>query len=56
MEKDKSNETLGYGNRGLKREANTDVLEISSTGYGLESVTKTDESNFKSSPPNCGEL
>jgi hypothetical protein len=56
MEKDKLNETQCDGNRDLKREANTDVLEISSTGYGLESVTKTDESNFKSNPPNCGGL
>ncbi|HEY9576114.1 MAG TPA: hypothetical protein VIR64_00425 [Pseudobacillus sp.] len=40
MEKDKLGTQHETSNLHLKREANNEVLEISSTGYGLESVPR----------------
>jgi hypothetical protein len=45
----------------LKRKANEEILEISSTGYGLVSVTEENAEehtiqNEKNNNPNCGGL
>lgn len=44
MEKDNLGQYQDDSNLGLKRKGNEEILEISSTGYGLESVsTETGE-------------
>jgi hypothetical protein len=41
------------GSEGLNSETSEGTLEISSTGYGLESVSKEESSHLKNSP-SCG--
>jgi hypothetical protein len=47
MEKDNSSQYHDDLNLSLKRKANEEMLEISSTGYGLASVTKETEEEHK---------
>jgi hypothetical protein len=47
MEKDNSGQYHDDLNLSLKRKVNDEVLEISSTGYGLESVSKETEEEHK---------
>lgn len=57
MKKDNFDQYQDDVNLGLKRKGHEDVLEISSTGYGLESVsTETEEQQRGNGNPSCGGL
>jgi activator of 2-hydroxyglutaryl-CoA dehydratase len=47
MVKENSNQYHDDSNLSLKRKVSEEVLEISSTGYGLESVSKETEAEHK---------
>ncbi|MDQ0200175.1 hypothetical protein [Neobacillus ginsengisoli] len=55
MEKFKLDEKKDDSQLNLNRKVNEEVLEISSTGYGLESVSKDTEEPKKRNP-SCGGL
>jgi hypothetical protein len=54
----KDNEGLNEGDSilDLKRKDNQEILEISSTGYGLESVSQEAEAKEKNKNLSCGGL
>ncbi|KAB7705640.1 hypothetical protein F9802_14015 [Bacillus aerolatus] len=47
MEKDNLDQYHDDSNLNLERKANEEILEISSTGYGLESISKEAEEDYK---------
>jgi len=57
MESEKTGQNRNDTNINFKRQ-NEEVLEISSTGYGLESISKENEENALQEPknPSCGGL